>query len=454
MTSNLPSQRELMTQGVPAAFQGRALDPAFQASTVNPEDISAGISSAFSIVSIRGKVFRIKYRGEEYPVVTPGTAHPAPNIDVVLVKASQAISKIWYEQTFTEGSREAPDCFSTNGVNPDASSAKKQAQFCATCPQNLWGSKTVNGKALKACQDTKRLAVVPLGDLKNESFGGPMLLRVPPASLQDLSAYADLMVQWGQTYFSVGTQITFDIDTAHPKLVFTPMMPLTGEQARLVVELQDHPQVKRMLTEAVEYARAEEPVPGQPQPPPPPQQQAAPPPPPVQQQPQQVYTPPNIQAGVLPVGVVAADDLAIPAHLQRPQPAVVPGIAVATVAQPVAPANGHALTPEQQQIAALQAQLAQAQAAQAAPAAGKRGRKATPPPSPAPTAEATPVATAAAPQAQALTTAPSTGGFSVAAPAVVTQQSTQPQAPAGTAPTDPSARLDGLLNTILPTAKQ
>lgn len=480
MTTNLPTHRQIMTGSMPAAFQNAQMDPAFARSLVNPADLSAGIAAAFPVLSIRGKVFRIKFRGEEYPVVIPNTNHPAPNIDVVILKASQAISKIWYEKQFEENSRESPDCFSTNGVTPDLSSQKKQAQFCVTCPQNQWGSKTLQGKALKACQDTKRVAVVPLGDLKNESFGGPMLLRVPPASLQDLSAYNDLMLQWGHTYFSVGTQLSFGIDEAYPKLAFTPIAPLTGAQAATVLELQEHPQVKRMLSEAAEFAKAESAE----QPPQPPGGQ------PINQgqpaAPSTVgYTPPVV-GGVIgtPQGTagVVQDDLAIPPHLRRPQPAVVPGVGAPppppppppvpaapaepeyqftpdgqfrwkpgmaawepvppqSPAQPVAvatlapPANGHALTAEQQEIERLRAQLAQAQVNEAAP---KRPRKkATPPPSPAPTAaEATPPA--------------SPGGFSVAAPSTTAGQPATAPAAGGVTPQELSARLDQTLSTLLP----
>lgn len=443
MADNLPTRRQTQTGAMPEAFQRAQLDPAFAQSQVDPTDITQGIGMSFPVMSIRGRVFRIKFRGEEYPVVIPGTQHPAPNIDVVMIKASPAISKVFYESQFVEGNRDAPDCFSTNGVQPDAAAVKKQSVHCATCPQNLWGSKMVNDKAMKACQDTKRVAVVPLGDLRNEAFGGPMLLRVPPASLQDLSQYADTMVQWGQTYFSVGTQITFDIDVAHPKLKFAPMMPLTGDQARLIVELQEHPQVRRMLTEAVEYARAESP--DQPAQPPggqpinaPQQAQQAAPPPPVQ--PQQAYTPPQMPE--------------LPAHLdRRTQVSTAPaagGMTVATVAAPP-PTNGQVLTAEQQRIRELEAELAAAKASPAAPqpVRARGSRRGTPPPSPAPTAAPAPEGAAVAPPVMTTGTpaAPPAQPMTVAQPGSAVQAPPQSQA---LSPGDTQARLDSLLTTILP----
>jgi hypothetical protein len=130
---------------------------------------------------------------------------------VVLLAASQNVSKVWYEDGYVEGSTNSPDCFAPNGVTPDASSKKKQSNTCASCPQNVWGSRiTPAGKKGKACQDSKRVAVSPLGDIRNEAFGGPMMLRVPAASLSDFGAYGDGLDGQGYKYFTVGTKMSFD----------------------------------------------------------------------------------------------------------------------------------------------------------------------------------------------------------------------------------------------------
>ena len=123
----------------------------------------------------------------------------------MIISASPAISKIFYEAGYQEGDAEAPDCFSTNGVSPDPASPKKQAELCASCPQNRFGSRAnlVTGAKGKACQDSKRLAVVPADDMHNETFGGPMLLRIPPASLQGMGTYNAHLQNAGHTFYSV-----------------------------------------------------------------------------------------------------------------------------------------------------------------------------------------------------------------------------------------------------------
>src|SRR5262245_61909297 len=164
-------------------------------------DLAAGIQGGFGHIGYKGKCWSIRYRGIDKPILRPDGDGPRGSIEVVILKASAAVSKIWYENGYVEGSNASPDCFSTNGVTPDAGSTKKQSQTCQLCPKNAWGSRvTSQGKQGKACADSKRLAIVPMNDIKNEAFGGPMLLRVPAASLQDLAAYGGRMDQLGFPY--------------------------------------------------------------------------------------------------------------------------------------------------------------------------------------------------------------------------------------------------------------
>lgn len=222
------------------------------------DDLSAGVSAGFGVVSYRGKVWRIKHRGEERDVMRPDGDGPANSLEFVIVKAAPVISKIFYEEGYQEGSSAPPDCWSTDGIRPDPASPKKQCQTCAGCPQNAWGSKvTPAGKAGKACADSKRLAVVPLGDIQNEAMGGPLLLRVPAASLQDLASYGKKMQGLGYPYFAIGTRIAFDTKEAYPKFVFSAIRTLSDDEAAAVIAWREDPQVARILNEAVEAVHAE-----------------------------------------------------------------------------------------------------------------------------------------------------------------------------------------------------
>lgn len=217
-------------------------------------DLAAGVQAGFGLIGYKGKVWSIRYRGEEQQLLRDDGDGPRNSIEVVILKGASYISKIWYEKGYVEGSTAAPDCFSPNGVVPDPQSTKRQSNACANCPQNVWGSKiTEAGKKGKACSDSKRLAVVPVGDIPNETFGGPMLLRVPAASLQDLATYGNKMQNLGYPYFAIATRIAFDPNEAYPKFVFSAIRPLTDEEAEQVLALQPTQEVSRVLAEGSEH---------------------------------------------------------------------------------------------------------------------------------------------------------------------------------------------------------
>lgn len=217
------------------------------------DELSAGIASGYGIISYRGKVWRTKYRGEERDLMRSDGDGPRASIEVVILKSSTNKSKIFYKDGYKEGSSESPDCFSANGLTPDISSRNKQSNTCAACPMNAWGSRvTSSGKPGKACSDSKRIAIVPLEDLENEAYGGPMLLRVPAASLQDAAAFSQKLAQIGHPLHSVAVRIAFDTKEAFPKFVLSAIRPLNDDEATRVMDLRNDPRTMRVLAEAVE----------------------------------------------------------------------------------------------------------------------------------------------------------------------------------------------------------
>lgn len=241
------------------SFNGSQVSSVF--GNQKPEnDLSSGIGTSFAIVGYRGKVWSIKYRGDEEKLLRPNNEGPVNSIEAVIVGASRNISKIYYAAGWTEGATAAPDCFSNDGIVPDASAVRKQNPTCATCPRNIWGAtiSQVTGKPKKECQDNKRLAVVPLDNIANEVYGGPMLLRVPPASLQELAHFGNKMSKLGYPYYSFGTRISFDNEESYPKFLFTAIRPLTDAEAKLVVEWRDSALVTRVLSESTEFVQQDQ----------------------------------------------------------------------------------------------------------------------------------------------------------------------------------------------------
>lgn len=221
------------------------------------DELGAGIEASYGVMKFPGKTWKTSYKGQENILMRPDGDGARASIDVVIVKASSVKSKIFYEKGYVEDSHERPDCYSTNGVTPAPDALKKQAQTCALCPQNQWGSRVTDaGKPGKKCSDSKRIAIVPAAadkenpdQLRNEVLGGPMLLRIPAASLSKLAGYGDLLKGAGYKPFGVVTRISFDPAANYPSLLFQPMRPLTDAEAEVILELRDTQQVQRIVSE-------------------------------------------------------------------------------------------------------------------------------------------------------------------------------------------------------------
>lgn len=237
-------------------FAGGKVPAALRDVMTEADDLSAGVSGGFAVMSFKGSRWKIKYQGEEHQILN-SDGDPVASLEAVLLKANPHITKNYYEKGYTEGAAEAPDCFSLDGVRPDPGVEKPQSDACARCPKNVFGSRiTPAGKKAKACQDNRRLAIVPAADLENETFGGPMLLRVPAASLADLALMGKNLKARGFPYNAVTVRIGFDMDVAYPKLTFRPIRPLTDEEAVTVRELLHDDKLERILAEAVELRDA------------------------------------------------------------------------------------------------------------------------------------------------------------------------------------------------------
>jgi hypothetical protein len=245
-----------LDRGGPAgAFAGRK-------SSLNAA-AKADIQGGFAVVGIKGKVWSVKHRGE-VDVVRGADNMPMQRLEVVIVGAAPNLSKQWYQAGYTDGSDNAPDCFSTNGKTPDPSSPKRQSALCSSCPRNQFGSRiTENGKRGKECSDRKLLAIVPAGDILNERYDGPMLLRLPPTSLVLLARYTDMLEAKGASLESVVTGLTFGVDAAYPRVEFAVLGWLDERQAEQVVGPDGvsgvcaDPKIERMLNTGVAELRPE-----------------------------------------------------------------------------------------------------------------------------------------------------------------------------------------------------
>jgi hypothetical protein len=243
---------------LPVASQSRLpahLQKAFGVipSAAAKDDLSGGVVSGFPILSYKGKVWRIRKSGQEQ-VYADDDGNAIQSIEVILVNANPALSKIYYDKAYEEGSNEPPRCFSADGVRPDAGISQPISANCAACPKNAWGSgrPTPSGGKTRACTDSRRMAVAFRHELESKGKDSHLfLLRVPPSSLNPLKDYSEKVLKpAGIPYYALGTRIGFDTQVAHPKMTFKPTSFLTEEEAETVMALRDSDECRRILAEA------------------------------------------------------------------------------------------------------------------------------------------------------------------------------------------------------------
>jgi hypothetical protein len=206
----------------------------------------ANWQSGFAVLSLRGGKWHERRGGNETTITaspTPGMAPVAvPVIPVVIVGVSTLSAKSYYATGFNENEAKAPDCFSIDGIEPDARASNKQNPVCATCRHNAWGSATnsPSGRG-KACRDFKRIAVSR--DLNDE----PLMLQLPPTSVPNLQDYIARLARMQAAVNQVVTVMAFDTSKTAPTVTFEASAWLDTAQYARAAELGNSLSVHRML---------------------------------------------------------------------------------------------------------------------------------------------------------------------------------------------------------------
>lgn len=244
-----------------ALFEGQNSLPAHLADMFGDEgNIDAG--SKINALSIRGKVFRIVYEGDEKTITKyneeTGDHEPVTTVRLIVLNQGPFGARVYYGKAYSssEGG-EAPKCFSLDGKYPDPAATEPQARTCATCPHAVKGSKiTESGAQTTACQLQRRLAVVPE---KKPDFP-PLLLRLAPTSAYDPDTkgaengwmawrqYTDFLNSRGVRHTAqLVTTLRFDPNAEHPKLLFKPERFLSEEEAKIVAPRLNSEEVLELI---------------------------------------------------------------------------------------------------------------------------------------------------------------------------------------------------------------
>ena len=232
--------------GMASAFAAE-LDP-------NQESLSDGIGSSYAIIKYKGKQWSLVYRGEQHFFVKED-GYGLEYLNMVILQQAPLKSKSYFPKksdgsAYEEGSHDAPLCASIDGVVPDAGVPQKQAEACALCPRNVWKT-SPDGKKIRECQDYKRIAVMLMPTqttkLLGEPLAEPAFLRIPGASLENLSRMGDETKRQGYHFSSYITRVDFDPQQAYPKMRFKATQQLTNQEADFILKMRKDPIALRII---------------------------------------------------------------------------------------------------------------------------------------------------------------------------------------------------------------
>ena len=176
------------------------------------------INSGNKRISIRGKAFRKVVGGKEVSVVEEN------HMNVIIVKMAHTASRTFYAQSYKEGEKISPTCWSSDSRVPDVDVKTPQAKTCDTCQFSARNS-GANGTGT-ACRLSWRMAVV----LPSDPSGDVMQLVLPATSCfgkeeggkYPFRPYVQLLANNNVSAGRVVTKMQFDSKSSTPKLLFSP----------------------------------------------------------------------------------------------------------------------------------------------------------------------------------------------------------------------------------------
>ena len=206
----------------------------------------AGKTGVKRIVPKNG-IFRKMVGGEEMGKVKG-------NLDVVIVNASPKVGRIFYAKAWTpDADPTAPDCFSNDGIAPDAGSTAPQASRCDTCGQNIKGS---GQGTSKACRYSRRIAVNLVEDFGTSLEGEVYQLNLASKSLfgesvgdntHPFESYTKYLANNGKSLDYVVTQLSFNEENDNQSILFTPTRFINKGEYAVTSEVAKKPEVQKMV---------------------------------------------------------------------------------------------------------------------------------------------------------------------------------------------------------------
>ena len=189
---------------------------------------------------------RLTFKGNRFRVTKGGDEEVLDDVtlDVIILAANPTVSRVYYSGAYDaeSGTGERPMCASTDGEVPLPSVAAPQSATCMTCPQNEKGSAiSADGGKRKACGYFHRLVVKlvkypDLGDVVAEIKAMSLFGEsYPDKNLLNFRHYADRLNQHQTMAHAVITQMSFDTNSSVPKILFQPIGYVPEELFKTVI---------------------------------------------------------------------------------------------------------------------------------------------------------------------------------------------------------------------------
>lgn len=217
---------------------------------------TAGVSELTKQLAGRSGVKRIVPKNGTFKLVVGGEemGKIKGDLNAIVVNAAPKVGRIFYAKAWSpDAEPTAPDCFSNDGVTPDAKAANPQSHNCNDCPQNVKGSG--QGQS-KACRYSRRIAV-----LLEQDFGSSLEGQVYQMNLASKSLFGDnvgdaftfenytkYLSSNGKSIDYVVTRISFNDENDNQSVLFNPVRYINRTEYEAVGKVAGTEQTKALVT--------------------------------------------------------------------------------------------------------------------------------------------------------------------------------------------------------------
>ena len=118
----------------------------------------SGVKSAITAALVKDgiNIPRISIRAGRYRLVEDGVETTVgTTLDTIIVGANPRVSKVFYAKQFDASASDVrPDCWSNDGLKPDAAIESPVHSACADCPNNIWAQRYCRPVLSQRCAQT------------------------------------------------------------------------------------------------------------------------------------------------------------------------------------------------------------------------------------------------------------------------------------------------------------